>query len=104
MGEVVLARDTGVVVGVVEAQQVQLDELEQLVEPREVPEQAGAVAEEVAHAVEHLFDGADGAGLVPLVQLAPDEVGVGVERPFQRDEVGQAGASWKGAVRVSGGG
>lgn len=72
MCEVVLAEDTRVVVGVVEAQQVELDELEQLVEAWEIAEETGAVAEEVAHAVQCFLDGTDGARLVPLVQLAPD--------------------------------
>jgi hypothetical protein len=43
VGEVVLAQDAGVLVRVAEAQKVQLDELEQLVETRDVPEQAHAV-------------------------------------------------------------
>jgi hypothetical protein len=73
----VLAQDAGGVVGVVEGDRVKLDELEQVVESREV-----------ADAVERLLDGSDGPRLLPLVQLAPDEVAVGVECAFERDQVG----------------
>jgi hypothetical protein len=72
VGEVVLAQDAGVLVRVVEVQEVELDELEQLVESWHVAGQPGSVAEEVADTIEGFFDGADGSGLVPLVQLAPD--------------------------------
>lgn len=70
MSQVVLAQNAGVVVGVFEAQQVKLDELEKLVEAWQVAEQAGAVAEQMTGAVECLLDRADGARLVPPVQLA----------------------------------